>query len=252
MINSLLRCRNEFLLQCYNKIVGNGFRSVFYDKVLIECSGRESPSRLAIGDHICAIFSDLIAREPSLIVELGTRGGESTRAILAAAQHVGARVLSIDIDPRPEFALPERCEKAWEFVQADDVEFGENQFEPWCRANGLLPQADALFIDTSHEYEHTRREIEIWFRFVPKNGIVMFHDTNMGNLYRRMDNTVALGWNNTRGVMRALEQYLGREYDETKAFVDVTDNWLVRHQPYSSGLTFMKRLAAIAERRAAE
>ncbi len=43
-------------------------------------------------------------------------------------------------------------------------------------------------------------------------------------------------------VIRAIEDFVGVHFDETSAFVAVTDDWFIRHHPYSSGLTFMKRL----------
>ena len=71
--------------------------------------------------------------------------------------------------------------------------------------------------------------------------MAIFHDTNMRNVYRRMDNTIGIGWDNSRGVIRAIEEFLGREYDETRFFVDVTDEWLICHHPHLSGLSYMKR-----------
>ena len=232
---------SRFLLRCYNGIVGNGFRPVFVDTTLVECMAHSLPGRSAINDHICTLFSDLLVHEPSLIVELGTRGGESTGALIAAARHVGARVLSIDVAPRPEMQLPACSQEIWDFVQANNVEFGKTGFTHWCESHGLEPVVDVLFIDTSHQYEQTRQEIDVWFRFVRDNGMAIFHDTNMRNVYRRMDNTIGIGWDNSRGVIRAIEEFLGREYDETRFFVDVTDEWLIRHHPHSSGLTYMKR-----------
>jgi len=183
----------------------------------------------------------LIAK-PGLIVELGTRGAESTKAILAASSFYSAVLLSIDINPCDDIELPQNIQYNWEFIQADDVEFGSKNFISWCKFKGLDPVIDVLFIDTSHEYEHTKNEIGVWFQYLSKNGGVLFHDTNMGKIYRRLDNSLGLGWDNNRGVMKAIEEYLGKTFDETKSFVDVEQDWLIRHYPYSSGLTLMNKL----------
>ena len=71
----------------------------------------------------------------------------------------------------------------------------------------------------------------------------MFHDTHMGaGWYRRLDGIVSRGWNNERGVIRAIEAHLGRRYDETSFFSDVVGGFAVRHVPWSSGFTVLRRL----------
>ncbi len=232
----------RFGIRLYNKLFRNGFRSVFYDRRLIDCSGHDRPFTTAIGDHICTLFSDIVLSKPKFIVELGTRGGQSTQACLAAASYCGARVLSIDINPCDGIDVPEAYRDAWEFECADDIAFARDRFAAWCQTRGIEGGIDLLFIDTSHEYEHTVKEIEAWFPFLSERGMVVFHDTNMRPVYRRLDNSVGTTCDNQRGVMRAVEEYLGKQFDETKVFVDVVKGWLVRHHPYSSGLTLLRRM----------
>ena len=40
-----------------------------------------------------------------------------------------------------------------------------------------LPQAEIIFIDSSHEYETTRREIEIYIKKLHQNGYLVLHDS---------------------------------------------------------------------------
>jgi hypothetical protein len=71
---------------------------------------------------------------------------------------------------------------------------------------------------------------------------MIFHDTNMGKgIYARTDGSVAFGWDNNRGVMRAIENMVGRRYNENYYFYDFTKNYLLIHYPYSNGLTIVKR-----------
>lgn len=242
MIKKLRTKLSDKKISLQNKYFVNSFSPIFYDEKLISYSGGDSPSKVAISDHLCNLFTDIMISKAKLIVELGTRGGDSTKTILSVADYLDARVLSVDINPCGEIGLDQNLLKRWEFVEADDIVFGNEKFVPWCQKNDCVPEIDALFIDTSHEYEHTVEELQVWLKFVPVGGIVMFHDTNMGDYYTRMNNYMKMGWDNQRGVIRAIEEYLGREYDETKQFVDFTQNWLVRHHPYSSGYTFMKRM----------
>jgi hypothetical protein len=116
------------------------------------------------------------------------------------------------------------------------------RFPAWCREAGIPAAIDVLFIDTSHLYEHTRQEIAAWFPFLAARGTAIFHDTNMGALYRRADGTLGRGWDNERGVIRAIEEFLGTRYDESCPFVDLRGEWIVSHDPLCNGLTTLNRL----------
>lgn len=199
------------------------------------------PAKSDISDHLGSIFFFAAMVRPKLIVELGTRGGESTRFLLAAAAVNGSTVLSIDLQECPALACP--CGERWKFVRADDVEFGNSGFEDWCREQHVEAAVDVLFVDTSHEYAHTQKEIEAWTRHLSKNGLMIFHDSNMGHgLYAHTDGSVSYGWDNRRGVIRAIEEFLGRQYDERSFFYDRTEKFLVMHFPYCSGLTVLQRV----------
>lgn len=204
---------------------------------------RDTPPVSDISDHLPTLFWETVVARPRLIVELGTRGGESTRALLAAAVRSGARMLSIDIDPCGGIpGLPEAARRAWTFVQHDDVAFGRERFAGWCRAAGLEPRIDVLFIDTSHLYEHTREELAVWLPLVAPQGTVLLHDTAMGVAYLRADASIGIGWDNERGVIRALEERFGRRWDETRPFIDSADGWIIRHDPRCSGFTVLRRM----------
>lgn len=192
-----------------------------------------------ISDHLPIMFYVCAAAEPVLVVELGTRGGESTRSLLDAASQSGATMLSVDIN---DCDIGDHSHRdRWHFEQADDTVFA-GRFNEWCREKNLEPVIDVLFIDTSHEYEHTCRELAAWLPFVAEKGVVMLHDTNMGKgIFRRLDLSLDKSWNNQRGVIRAIEEMLGTRYDENALFSDIHAHWLVAHLPYSNGLTILKR-----------
>jgi len=178
--------------------------------------------------------------KPKLIVELGTRGAESTRSLLAAASLSKATLLSIDILDCGNIELPFR--NNWNFVKADDIEFGRSHFVKWCLNKHIDPMIDVLFIDTSHEYNHTKNEIDIWSRYLAKNGVMIFHDTNMGKgVFSRTDGSIDFGWDNNRGVIRAIEDFVDCHYNEKSFFYDYKKDFLIIHYPYSNGLTILKR-----------
>jgi hypothetical protein len=100
-----------------------------------------------------------------------------------------------------------------------------------------------LFIDTSHLYEHTRTEIQAWFPHLRDRATVIFHDTNLNRTSRTHNHTILnIGWDNQRGVIRAIEELLGKKLNENASFAGMVNEWLVRHYPNSFGLTVLKRL----------
>ena len=211
--------------------------------LLAEALGRWVRDRSDIRDHLGTIFAETIATQPRLIVELGTRGGLSTRAFLAAAEITGAQVLSVDIEDCSALEISDHFLTRWRFAKGDDVAYAGEPFERFCADLGLpAPAADIIFVDTSHLYEHTCQEIAAWLPRLAPGGAMMFHDTNMADWFVGLDGGVWRGWDNQRGVIRAIEERLGRSYDEQRFFVDIADGFLVRHWPWCNGLTVLRRL----------
>jgi cephalosporin hydroxylase len=220
------------------------WRSSTPHPALAEALGPWADTPSDIRDHLGTLFAEAVAVQPRLIVELGTRGAVSTRALLAAADICDAHVLSVDIDDCSRTDLPERLRPRWSFVRSDDVAFAGEPFAAFCADRNLPPAADVILIDTSHHYEHTCAELEHWLPRLSQSGVMMFHDTHMGDgWFRRLDGAVLQGWNNERGVIRAIEERLGRQWDESTCFVDLAEGFLVRHAPWSNGFTVLKRLA---------
>lgn len=130
-------------------------------------------------------FTDIRAQMPVLyawashaatVIELGVRGGNSTCALLAGLERGGnwgdltrPMLWSVDIET-PEVPPEWRDLKFWHLLVADDT---SPEAVAWCPRN-----ADLLFIDTSHEYEHTLAELRLYVPKVRPGGIVLLHDTD--------------------------------------------------------------------------
>jgi predicted O-methyltransferase YrrM len=203
-----------------------------------------------IHDHLGTLYYEALTAQPRLIVELGTRGGLSTRALLAAAKETNAHLLSVDIEDCSAIDLPAPLRERWTFVRADDVAFAGEPFSAFCERRNLPAVADVIFIDTSHEYQHTKAELAAWVPRLAPDGVMLFHDTNMGRgWYRSLNGRAAPGGNGTRGVIQAIEEFLGRRYDESTFFADVVGGFALRHVPWSSGFLVMKRLRGTGQAR---
>jgi predicted O-methyltransferase YrrM len=200
----------------------------------VEERARLQPSD--ISDHLATLFAETVSAHPRLIVELGVRGGESTFAFERAARLADAHLLSVDIED-----CLVRCDyEKWSFVKQDDVIFAD-EFAGWCASLNLAPAIDVLFIDTSHLYEHTKAELRAWMPHLSPKGKMILHDTNMKKIYRRVDGSLGAGWNNDRGVIRALEETLHAEFDEHRDFVTVACGYIIRHWAHCNGLAVVER-----------
>jgi predicted O-methyltransferase YrrM len=108
------------------------------------------------------------------VLELGARRGNSTLAFLAGAAETGGHVTSVDIDDI-EWAvngmLPWRKTPLWTFIHGDDM-------DPSVQAR-LPGSVDVLFIDSSHNYDHTLAELRAYMPRVTPGGVALFHDTHL-------------------------------------------------------------------------
>lgn len=227
----------ELYLRQTNKL---GIHEDFVDPAVKAALAAVGPGS-DIRDHLSTIYYHALEVMPQLIVELGTRGGESTRVLLAVAERSNGQVLSVDVEDCRGLAAG--LGRRWNFVQDDDISFGRARFASWCTERSLAPQIDVLFVDTSHLYEHTTAELLTWMPLVAPHGVAIFHDTNMRpDLFVHMDGSVSPGsWDNDRGVIRAIEEFLAVKYDETRLFVDCRDGFLIKHYPYCNGLTVLRK-----------
>ena len=205
---------------------------------LREIQDRAIRFRSDISDHLPTLFSESIAMRPRLIVELGVRGGESRFVFERVAKLNDSFLVSVDMDDCSAACSPA---SKWYFLKADDVLFAQ-EFPAWCGEHGVSLGIDVLFIDTSHLYDHTVEEIRGWFSHLNPKSKVIFHDTNLRKLGRRMDGTLLRGWDNDRGVIRAIEDFLGARLNERVDFVTTINQWVVRHWARCNGLTVLERV----------
>lgn len=189
-----------------------------------------------ICDHLETLFLECLGIETRLILELGSGDGESTFVLERVAKLWDALLVSVDIEDREEVGTYAKRQ----FVKSDDIAFAA-RFPAWCAAQGLQARIDLLFIDTSHLYDHTVQEIQAWFPYLAPRCKVVFHDTHLQEVFERRDGSQGRGWNNERGVIRAIEEHLGMNLDETKDFFMERSGWLIRHWSHCNGLMVLDR-----------
>lgn len=193
--------------------------------------------RTDIASHLRTIFLETVKSKPKLIVELGVKKGFSAFALSRAAIVTGAVLVSVDIR---DFSKSSDWED-WIFVQMDDIDFAK-QFPAWCKERKIEPSIDVLFIDTSHEYEHTKKEIAAFFPLLSANATVILHDTNCSDWYRRRNYTIDRSYDAKRRVIKATEEYFGKSFNEKEEFMELIDGWLIEHDPICNGLMILNRI----------
>lgn len=107
------------------------------------------------------------------VLELGTRSGVSTAALLAGVEKNGGHVWSVDIEDCSHVA---EGHKQWTFIQGDsrDPTVVGKLSDP---LGGKPAGLDLILIDTFHAYEVTQSELALWSSFVVPGGTICMHDT---------------------------------------------------------------------------
>lgn len=116
--------------------------------------------------HLPRFHELVVSMGAQHVIELGTRTGVSTVAFLYALEQTGGRLTSVDIDEQPNIG----CWPHWTFVQSDDL--APDLF-------AALEPADIVFIDTSHHYDQTVAELNLYQWGVKPGGVILLHDTEL-------------------------------------------------------------------------
>lgn len=119
-----------------------------------------------IQQHLGLLYS--LAR--GNVLELGTRTGVSTSALLAGVEARGGHVWSVDIDPNSAQVAPGHPQ--WTFIQSDSRDVATV-------LKGLpedVEDFDVILVDTIHTYEHVVEELAVWRKYLRCGAHILLHD----------------------------------------------------------------------------
>lgn len=175
---------------------------------------------------------------PWLIVEIGAGREQLSTVVLSwIAEYFNADHIAVDMLPAPRLTEYERTR----YVCSEGIEFAA-EFEEFRRLNKLPCFVDLFYLDTSELYDEVCGEIDAWLPHLGGNGAMMFRCTNLQKQLIYQDGSSALdGWDNQRGVIRALEDKFQIRFDETKEYEGEQAGWKIKHWPYGAGLTVLHR-----------
>jgi predicted O-methyltransferase YrrM len=141
------------------------------------------------------------------MVQLGHYYGYSTLLIGFWLRHMGhgGRLVSIDIDPKATAFTAEWVGRAGLEEQVDLLvgdSAAQSSLEHAVGVLGGMPQL--ILLDSSHQYAHTKDELDLWVPRMASQTVMLLHDTS----------TFARSWdaNDAGGVQQALDDWLpGRD-----------------------------------------
>ena len=122
-------------------------------------------------DCVQILYDVAVSMPAYRILELGVRTGVSTVALLLAAKQVNGHLWSVDVDScvrAVKTVKDNGLDSYWTFMIGDDRNLLPNFLE-----NSM----DMIFVDTSHQYEHTLMELRLCDRILRKDGVILLHDT---------------------------------------------------------------------------
>ena len=120
-------------------------------------------------EHLRIMVDFLKKRKNPNILELGVERGSSTTAFCWIAEQINGSVFSVDIDDCSNAVISDK----WKFIQSNDLnyKFILKKFEK-LEKEGI----DLIYIDSYHENHHVLKLLNIWFKFVKKDGAIFIDD----------------------------------------------------------------------------
>ncbi len=119
-------------------------------------------------DIIDILFNICYLSRAKNVVEIGV--GHSTTPLLLACKRNGGKLFSTDIGTNHHTIIKD-CSNWTYRLGIDSVKMG-NLWD-----GGPI---DFIYLDTSHEYLHTTREIDTWEPHLRVGGWIVFHDVTIG------------------------------------------------------------------------
>ena len=119
--------------------------------------------------HLRIMTDFLDSKDNPKVLELGVERGSSTKAFLWYLEKTNGKLFSVDIADCSKVANS----KNWQFLQSNDLHSNYilEKFEE-IKKNGV----DLIYIDSYHENHHVLKLLNIWFKYLKKDGAIFIDD----------------------------------------------------------------------------
>lgn len=123
--------------------------------------------RRAMNPFVFTIFEIVKESKPEVVFEIGVRGAQSTRTILAALQENEKGILySCDIKDYSDRVIPKELKERWNFKVMPSGDY----VKEWKLS------IDILIIDGAHDYDNAKLDFHNYSPFVKPGGLILLHD----------------------------------------------------------------------------
>jgi len=135
---------------------------------------------LKSGSHLRIMTDFLLEKNNPCILELGVERGSSTKAFVWFAEKVNGKVFSVDIDDCSNVVQSTH----WSFLKSDDLDrdYILKNFNE-IKEKGV----DLIYIDSYHENFHVSKLLNLWSKYLKKDGAIFIDDTDSFPFRERKD-----------------------------------------------------------------
>ncbi len=132
------------------------------------------------GSHLRIMTDFLLDKNNPSILELGVERGSSTKAFTWFAEKVNGKVFSVDIDDCSKVVQSSQ----WKFLKSNDLDrdYILKNFNE-IKEKGV----DLIYIDSYHENFHVTKLLNLWFKYLKKDGAIFVDDTDNFSFRERKD-----------------------------------------------------------------
>ena len=132
------------------------------------------------GTHLRVMTDSLIDKKNPKILELGVERGNSTKAFVWFAEKVQGKVFSVDIEDCSKVVSSEN----WRFIKSNDldIEYILKNFKEVADEG-----VDLIYIDSYHENFHVIKLLNLWFKYLKKDGSIFVDDVDSYPFRKKKD-----------------------------------------------------------------
>ncbi len=132
------------------------------------------------GSHLRIMTDFLLEKNNPRILELGVERGSSTKAFTWFVEKVNGKVFSVDINDCSKVVQSSN----WKFLKSNDLDrdYILKNFDE-IKEKG----ADLIYIDSYHENFHVTKLLNLWFKYLKKDGAIFIDDTDSFPFRKKKD-----------------------------------------------------------------
>jgi len=145
--------------------------------------------------HLRLMTDFLENKKNPKVLELGVERGSSTKAFLWYLEKSNGKLFSIDIDDCSKVANS----KNWKFLQSNDLnsDYILDNFDE-IKKEGV----DLIYIDSYHENFHVLKLLNIWFKYLKKDGAIFIDDIDSYPFRKRKDTWNSIVYDLTDDIIK--------------------------------------------------